>query len=115
MIRTYIYQGDYLTTSADTYYKNSSMSNANMITGMSVALPRVSEILSAPINGNSSKSFWTMSMSSSSYVYKISNTSTESVHTNNSYYVRPVVTLDAGLTISSGNGTKATPYVLKLS
>ena len=115
MIRTYIYQGDYLTTSADTYYKNSSMSNANMITGMSVALPRVSEILSAPINGNSSKSFWTMSMSSSSYVYKISNTSTESVHTNNSYYVRPVITLDAGLTISSGNGTKATPYVLKLS
>lgn len=115
MIRTYIYQGDYLTSSDNIYYKNSSMSNTNMVTGMNVSLPRVSEILSAPIKGNDSKSFWTMSMSSASYVYKINNTSTESIFTNNKYYVRPVITVDAGLIVSSGNGTKASPYVLKIS
>ena len=91
------------------------MSNTNMVTGMSVSLPRVSEILSAPIKGNDSKSFWTMSMSSASYVYKINNTSTESLHTNSNYYVRPVITVDSGLIVSSGNGTKASPYVLKIS
>lgn len=115
MIRTYIYQGDYLNSSTNIYYKNSSMSNTNMVTGMNVSLPRVSEILSAPIKGNDSKSFWTMSMSSASYVYKINNTSTESVHTNSNYYVRPVITVDSGLIVSSGNGTKASPYVLKIS
>ena len=115
MIRTYIYQGDYLTSSDNIYYKNSSMSNTNMVTGMNVSLPRVSEILSAPIKGNDSKSFWTMSMSSASYVYKINNTSTESIFTNSNYYVRPVIAVDSGLIVSSGNGTKASPYVLKIS
>lgn len=114
LLRTYIYQGDKL-TSSDTSHKTTSLSKSNMVTGVTISLPKVSEILSAPIPNNGSKTFWTLTKYNNSSVYTISNT--ETTYTSSTYarYLRPVIRIDAGAFVSSGNGTKASPYVVKLS
>jgi len=104
------YQGD--STSLSSYYKSTSLSKAGLIYGVYVGLPKIGELLTVPIYGETTNNFWTISKSSNTTVNTVSSTGVAETNVSSSANIRPVVILNADTLVASGNGTSVTPYVI---
>lgn len=104
------YQGEYTSLSAD--YKSTALAKTNILYGISVALPKLAELLTVPIYGTVTNEFWTMSKVNSNTLNVISTTGNIERTSSSQAYVRPVIVLNAAASVSGGNGTSSNPYVV---
>ena len=104
------YQGSNTLSSKN--YKNSSLSKTNIIYGVYVGLPKIGELLTAPIYKVNTDKFWTMSMSTAANLYTVSSAGVSSDIATSAAYIRPVISIDSTLIVSNGNGTSLSPYVV---
>jgi prepilin-type N-terminal cleavage/methylation domain-containing protein len=102
------YQGD--STSLSSYYKSTSLSKTGIIYGVYVGLPKIGELLTVPIYGETTNNFWTISKSSNTTINTISSAGVTETNVSSNAYVRPVVILESDTLVESGNGTADTPY-----
>lgn len=102
------YQGD--STSLSSYYKSTSLSKTGIIYGVYVGLPKIGELLTVPIYGETTNNFWTISKSSNSTINTISSAGVTELNVSSNAYVRPVIILEPDTLVESGNGTEDTPY-----
>ncbi len=107
---TFWYQGD--STVASTNYKNSSLAKTNILYGISVGIPKIGEILTAPVYGSTIGEFWTMSKSSNTEVYVVTETGSVPKNVSLSSYIRPVIVIEAEALIRGGIGTNTNPYII---
>lgn len=104
------YQGD--STVSSTNYKNSSLAKTNILYGISVGLPKIGEILTVPVYGSATGEFWTMSKSSNTEVYVVTQEGTTPKNVSLTSYIRPVIIIESEALIGGGNGTNSTPYIV---
>ncbi len=102
------YQGD--STSLSSYYKSTSLSKTGIVYGVYVGLPKIGELLTVPIYGETTNNFWTISKSSNSTVNTVSSSGVTETNVSSSANIRPVIILDAETLVESGNGTINDPY-----
>ena len=76
-----------------------------------VGLIRVGEMLSGPNSNTSFNQYYTMTpCTNNSYVWKITDSSTNPVDVSSTVYIRPVIVIKSSVEIIGGTGTFSNPY-----
>lgn len=109
IVLTFWYQGSN-TYSNTVGYKNTYLAKQNMVSNIRVGLPKLGEILTAPIYGGTTNSFWTMTKISANNLAAITTTGGISSIYSTLYSLRPVIIIDGKTIIKNGKGTAASPY-----
>lgn len=102
------YQGD--STSLSSYYKSTSLSKTGIVYGVYVGLPKIGELLTAPVYRETTNNFWTITKSSNSTVNTVSSSGVTETNVYSSANIRPVIIFDAENLVEGGNGTIGDPY-----
>ena len=100
--------GFYCTSSTNCNYTNTSLKKSNAVYGVYKALPKVGEVITMPID-YTNYNFLLMTMYNSSTPYILNNNGLATGSTAQTVYTTYVSTKNP---ITSGNGTKSSPYVI---